>query len=267
MLVKSAPSAAFAVQTLPLGESTSDATALRAQSAARYGLPAAELDAALTARWQGTDRPPDGPGRYHPPEAVMTAGLPLALPVASRRQAPGQRECGGWRQGHSRSPRRSAVSGRAARLRARLGERDLAVLGSLATLRLLTGKQLQRLHVTDGSPLTRARRARALLQRLTELRLVVRLDAAHRRYPGRVRRAPVRAVRAGTSRARRRWTAGSAAPVGVGDQALVSGPHAGDQRAVRAAGGDQPRGHGGAARLRRRAGLLALPSPASVGSG
>ena len=68
------------------------------------------------------------------------------------------------------------MSGRAARLRARLGERDLAVLASLATLRLLTGKQLQRLHVTDGSPLTRARRARALLQRLTELRLVVRLD-------------------------------------------------------------------------------------------
>jgi hypothetical protein len=61
VLVKSAPSAAFAVQTLPLGESTSGATALRAQSAARYGLPATELDAALTARWQGTDRPPDAP--------------------------------------------------------------------------------------------------------------------------------------------------------------------------------------------------------------
>jgi type IV secretory pathway TraG/TraD family ATPase VirD4 len=61
VLVASTPSAAFAVQTLPLGEPTSDATALRAQSAARYGLPATELDAALTARWQGTDHPPDGP--------------------------------------------------------------------------------------------------------------------------------------------------------------------------------------------------------------
>jgi len=67
------------------------------------------------------------------------------------------------------------VSGRAARLRARLGERDLAVLNSLAKLRLLTGRQVQRLHVADGSPLTRARRARTLLQRMTDLRLVVRL--------------------------------------------------------------------------------------------
>ena len=41
------------------------------------------------------------------------------------------------------------MSGRVARLRARLGERDLAVLASLATLRLLTGKQVQigRAHV------------------------------------------------------------------------------------------------------------------------
>ena len=68
------------------------------------------------------------------------------------------------------------MSGQAARLQAQLGERDLAMLASLDRLRLLTGKQVQRLHVTDGSPLTQARRARALLQRLTELRLVVRLD-------------------------------------------------------------------------------------------
>lgn len=65
--------------------------------------------------------------------------------------------------------------GRAGRLRARLNDRDLAVLGSLARLRLLTGKQLQRLHVYEGSPHTRARRTRALLQRLTEQRVVVRL--------------------------------------------------------------------------------------------
>ncbi len=66
--------------------------------------------------------------------------------------------------------------GRAARLRTQLGERDLAVLESLSHLRLLTGKQVQRLHVADGSPLTQARRARTLLQRLTTLRLVVRLE-------------------------------------------------------------------------------------------
>jgi len=70
------------------------------------------------------------------------------------------------------------VSGRdrAAWLRTQLGERDLAVLESLSHLRLLTGKQVQRLHVADGSPLTQARRARTLLQRLTTLRLVVRLE-------------------------------------------------------------------------------------------
>jgi hypothetical protein len=64
---------------------------------------------------------------------------------------------------------------RVGRLRGRLGSRDLVVLQSLAKLRLLTGDQLRRLHVADGSPVTQARRARALLQRLADLRLVVRL--------------------------------------------------------------------------------------------
>jgi hypothetical protein len=65
--------------------------------------------------------------------------------------------------------------GRVARLRDKLGERDLAVLESLAKLRLLTGAQVQRLHAADGSPVTQARRARALLHRLSDLNLVVRL--------------------------------------------------------------------------------------------
>lgn len=63
----------------------------------------------------------------------------------------------------------------AAHLCDRLSERDMAVLGSLDQLRLLTGDQIRRLHVTDGSALTQARRARALLQRLTELGAVVRM--------------------------------------------------------------------------------------------
>jgi hypothetical protein len=49
------------------------------------------------------------------------------------------------------------------------------VLQALAKLRLLTGAQLQRLCVADGSQVTRARRTRALLQRLADLKLVVRL--------------------------------------------------------------------------------------------
>lgn len=62
-----------------------------------------------------------------------------------------------------------------ARLSRQLSDRDREILASLATLRLATGAQLQRLHVADGSQATRARRARALLQRLADLKLVVRL--------------------------------------------------------------------------------------------
>jgi len=65
--------------------------------------------------------------------------------------------------------------GRAARLHTRLTDRDLQVLDSLYQLRLLTARQVQRLHVYDGSVSTRARRTRALLQRLSELGVVVRL--------------------------------------------------------------------------------------------
>lgn len=65
--------------------------------------------------------------------------------------------------------------GRADLVRARLTDRDLRVLGSLYQLRLLTSRQIQRLHVVEGSPGTRARRTRALLQRLQELGAVVHL--------------------------------------------------------------------------------------------
>jgi Replication-relaxation len=65
--------------------------------------------------------------------------------------------------------------GRLRTLRSRLTDRDLSVLHSLAKLRLMTGGQVQRLHVADGSEATRARRARALLQRLSGLTLLVRL--------------------------------------------------------------------------------------------
>ena len=57
-----------------------------------------------------------------------------------------------------------------------LSDRDLLVLMALGKLRLLTGAQVQRLCVADGSPRTQARRTRALLQKLTERKLIVRLD-------------------------------------------------------------------------------------------
>lgn len=63
-----------------------------------------------------------------------------------------------------------------ARVASRLSERDWAVLHDLARVRLLTGRQVQRLHVAEGSALTQARRARAVLERLHDLRLVSRLE-------------------------------------------------------------------------------------------
>lgn len=65
--------------------------------------------------------------------------------------------------------------GRAARLRERLSDRDLLVLRDLARLRLVTGKQLRRLHFAAGDLTTQARKARATVGRLAELDLIVRL--------------------------------------------------------------------------------------------
>jgi len=58
----------------------------------------------------------------------------------------------------------------------RLGPRDWAVLRDLARVRLLTGRQVQRLHVVEGSSLTQSRRTRALLQRMYDSGLLHRLD-------------------------------------------------------------------------------------------
>ncbi|WNV83468.1 replication-relaxation family protein [Umezawaea sp. Da 62-37] len=58
----------------------------------------------------------------------------------------------------------------------RLSERDLAILVDLDRLRLLTGKQLRRLHFPDGDPITQARKARATIRRLAELGVIVRLE-------------------------------------------------------------------------------------------
>ncbi|WP_067461952.1 replication-relaxation family protein [Actinomadura macra] len=64
---------------------------------------------------------------------------------------------------------------RAARLRCRLSDRDLAVLRDLYRLRLLKTSQIERLHFAENSPHTSARRARACVQRLSELGLVARM--------------------------------------------------------------------------------------------
>jgi hypothetical protein len=60
-------------------------------------------------------------------------------------------------------------------VREQLSERDRAVLHSLASLRLMTTRQLERLHFREGSSLTQARRCRFALERLHQLGLVHRL--------------------------------------------------------------------------------------------
>lgn len=71
---------------------------------------------------------------------------------------------------------KSAQNGRmrGARLRRRLTDRDLAVLGSLRQFRLLTGSQVERLHFGENSDKTSSRRARAVVRRLAELGVIVR---------------------------------------------------------------------------------------------
>ncbi|MFC5099544.1 replication-relaxation family protein [Kibdelosporangium philippinense] len=66
--------------------------------------------------------------------------------------------------------------GHAARLRDKLSDRDMAILRDLEALRLLTGKQLRRLHFPDGDPVTQARKVRATLKRLSDLGVIVRLS-------------------------------------------------------------------------------------------
>lgn len=95
-----------------------------------------------------TDRPTHGP--------ASTSPLPAQIPDIHHRHF-------------------AIAGGRAGRLRQQLSQRDIELLEWLRRLRLLTGHQLRRLCFPDGSPATQARKCRAALQRLIELRLVVRV--------------------------------------------------------------------------------------------
>jgi hypothetical protein len=64
----------------------------------------------------------------------------------------------------------------AIRLQQQLSQRDQAILASLRQLRLMTGRQVRRMFFPDGNQITQARKARAALKRLADLRLVVRLS-------------------------------------------------------------------------------------------
>lgn len=66
--------------------------------------------------------------------------------------------------------------GRARTLRAHLTDRDRAILRTLADFRLMTGRQLGQLYIDSPNPTTAARRTRAVLQRLHDLRVITRLE-------------------------------------------------------------------------------------------
>jgi Replication-relaxation len=61
-------------------------------------------------------------------------------------------------------------------VRERLGERDRAILASVARLRLVTGRQLERLHFLDVAPASRARVRRRVLARLVAWRVLMTLE-------------------------------------------------------------------------------------------
>jgi hypothetical protein len=66
--------------------------------------------------------------------------------------------------------------GRAVHLLDKLSERDIRILVDLDRLRLLTGQQLRRLYFPLGDPVTQARKTRAVLKRLSEVGVIVRLS-------------------------------------------------------------------------------------------
>lgn len=70
----------------------------------------------------------------------------------------------------------SAISAARAALDDRLSQRDLAIVQSLAELRFLSAKQLERWHYRGATPLARARAARRGLERLTTLSVLIRLE-------------------------------------------------------------------------------------------
>ena len=77
----------------------------------------------------------------------------------------------------SSSQRNSAIpGGRAGRLRRRLTERDLELLSLLRRMRFMTGEHLRRLCFPDGNPVTQARKCRAVLKRLSDHGLIIRLS-------------------------------------------------------------------------------------------
>lgn len=74
------------------------------------------------------------------------------------------------------NPRRRLTTGRLAGLVEQLSERDLAIVATLARVRLATAQQLERLHFEGSNPITAARRCRRSLERLVAIGVLTRLE-------------------------------------------------------------------------------------------
>jgi hypothetical protein len=109
------------------------------------------------------------------------------------------------------------TDGRVRQVQEWLADRDLEIIEVLARVRVATVRQIQRLFFFDGPPLSNSRRCQRTLERLTEWRVLTRLD----RRIGGTRAGSAgfiysldtagqlvigRAGPAGGSRARRPWT-------------------------------------------------------------
>lgn len=112
--------------------------------------------------------------------------IPFALPLGSDSpdaKAPVTGQMQGRNANDSHALRRTAGSGvirlssrRLADLSTSLSVRDLAIIATLSEFRLASSAHLQRLHFRDGTHLSNLRRCRDSLKRLTDLRVLHRLD-------------------------------------------------------------------------------------------
>jgi hypothetical protein len=83
------------------------------------------------------------------------------------------------------TPRLARITAaRLSSLAKKLTDSDRHIIATLAHGRAATARQLQRLHFTNASPRSNARMAQRVLKRLTDLRVIARLDRAPGGYGG-----------------------------------------------------------------------------------
>jgi len=74
------------------------------------------------------------------------------------------------------TPATRITTARLAAIERQLGPRERLIVGMLSRIRLASTRQIETLHFTNGTPLSNARAARRVLNRLLDLGLVSRMD-------------------------------------------------------------------------------------------